>query len=492
VSGGTLSDTDTTVTQRIAGSTVTMMLRRGILMAISAFSTIFIARLLTPSHYGDLQAALATWTLLLALCDFGFTVVLSRDLAAHPDERGRIMRSAWDVQGVWSFLVALFLAVLGILAGADTDRGLMLLVLAPSVLFTGLASGRVLFTVTYNVGLTVKIDVACTVVQVAAMIAVAAAGFGPVAVALVVSIGTIANAVWMGIAARRELPKQARDNSDRFGLVKRVLPLGTMSVLSKVYLSVDLVLLGFYVAGTRLGEYAAAVKVLTLMNTFPGLLVAAAIPGLTTSSADLRQLRDLIGKLLHWLAAAALPLFIFTGVFSRFLLTALLGPEFRGASALLTVLSLAGIVGLLSQVLGVVLVANHIVRPLLFQNVIAVVFNVVLNMALIPHFGAIACAWLTVGTEVIVCGGSWLSIRRTLGIRLPWAVCQRSLVAVGVATIVALLLPVPDLAAAITASAVFVAGTLATRSWPVDLLPQRLRQSRFVVRQSAESAAATS
>ena len=46
-------------------------------------------------------------------------------------------------------------------------------------------------------------------------------------------------------------------------------PLGVASVLSSLYFTVDLVLIGFLISGPSVGHYAAAVKILTLVVTIP-------------------------------------------------------------------------------------------------------------------------------------------------------------------------------------------------------------------------------
>ena len=60
------------------------------------------------------------------------------------------------------------------------------------------------------------------------------------------------------------------------------------------------------------------------------------------------------------------------------------------------------------------------VRSILYQNLVAVTVNVAGNLLLIPHFGAWACAALTLLTECVVCAGSlWsLSRRFALGVEI--------------------------------------------------------------------------
>jgi O-antigen/teichoic acid export membrane protein len=456
---------------RIAGAASSLLLRRAVLLVTSGLATVFVARLLGPAHYGQLQAALATWALLLAFSDFGFTLVLGRDLATRPDDRRDLLRAAFELQGIWSLVLAVGMAALGLLAGPTTERGALLLVLAPSVLVSAFTAGRTLFMATYQVGRTVRIDLVCNVVQVLAMVALAALGAGAVGVAAAISLSTIVNVAWIGWAAHRSLGGNVvRSPGQWRSLLGKVLPMGLMGVLSKVYLSIDLVILAFYVTGTPLGDYASAVKIVTLLNTVPGLLVAASLPGISQLMGRTADLRELLGKLMHWMAAAVLPLFVATALFPRLVLGSVLGDQYLGAATLVTLLAVAGTVGLLGQLLGTLLVAAGRVRPLLWQNGAAVVVNVSGNVLLIPHFGAMACAWLTVATEAIVCAGSWYSVSRGMGLCLPWRRSGRSFLVLAGAVAVAWAVPGPGWGSAVAGAVAYLVGTWAAGSWPPDLV----------------------
>src|SRR5262249_37365606 len=152
-----------------------------------------ITRLLGPSGYGVYGSAVATSALLGAMADFGFGVMLSRDMAQEKAGHRALLRSAYEVASGWALILALAMGVMAITAPLTSPRGLALLVLAPSMAFNGLNPARVFFVVTYQTTKLVRMDVLTTFVQVLVTIGVAAAGFGPVAVTAVVSIGSIVN-----------------------------------------------------------------------------------------------------------------------------------------------------------------------------------------------------------------------------------------------------------------------------------------------------------
>ena len=267
------------------------------------------------------------------------------------------------------------LAVLAVASGVTSTRGTILLVLAPSVAFGGLAGARQVFFVLYETRRLAVIDPTTNAIQLAATVLIAEMGGGVIGVAIVMSTCAIANNVIVAAAAFRlvDTARPARD--DYITILRRVLPLGLVSVMATVYFSVDLVLLAWLVGAKALGGYAAACKVLSLMVVLPMLLMSAALPALSTSAFDADALRALSARLLHWLAAVGLPICVGVAVFAKPLVR-LAWAGFHEAVPLVRILSMSGVVALVTNVLGNLLVARSIVRPMLLYNAFAIAFNV--------------------------------------------------------------------------------------------------------------------
>jgi O-antigen/teichoic acid export membrane protein len=465
------------VSERIAGSAANFAGRRIALLVISALGTTLVTRLLGPTDYGQYAGAVATWTLLSAAADFGFSLVLARDLAPDHAPRSALLRAAYDIGGLWSVALTLVMVGLAVAAGLDTPRGQTLLVLAPSVLSLGLTAGRQVFVALYRTRELVLIDLGLVALQVAAQVAVAALGGGPVEVAAVVSVGTTLNAIAVGVLAHRIVGRAPGDARQRRSLVRRALPLGLMAIMTKVYLMIDLVILGWLVTGPRLGDYAAAAKMLTLVASVPALITNAALPGLSVAAGDRAELAALARRLWEWMLVVALPVLIMTTLFAPLVIEVTVGPEFDGAVDLLRILSLAGVIGVASNLVGTILVAKSIVRPLVIQNAVAITLNVVANLVLVPRHGVAAAAWITVATELVVCTGGILVLRRHLDL-LPWlTAAARPVAAAAMACAAGLpLMGIQPVGAAV-ALAVFCLVTSKLGAWPPEFRLRRRRTS---------------
>jgi O-antigen/teichoic acid export membrane protein len=457
-----------TLAQRVAGSAFALAAKFGAGTVVTAVNTIAITRLMGPSEYGIYGAAVAASAVLGAVADFGFGLMLSRDAGEDSSRYRPMLRAAYSVASLWSLALAGVMVVLALTAPIGSQRGLSLLVLAPGMAFNGLNPAQTFFVVMFRTGTLARIGVAGAVAQTAASIGVAAAGAGPVAVCAVVSGGSIAVNVILSIVLNRMLPP-SEGRFSRAELIKRSAPLGVLSIMTRVYLTIDLVLLGWYVAGPRLGDYAVASKLLTVLAGLAGTVVVGALPALASKAHSRGELDELSGSVWHWLMVSAVPMFLGIALFAPLIVDVGFGHQYERAVPLIRLLCIAGGITVISNLVGNLMVALHKMRALFFQNSGAIVLNVAGNVILIPHYGVYAAAWMTVATEALVCGASIFSLRNHISLGPLLGISVRPGVAAVLAAAVAVPLIGSQIVAACAAACVFVLSASILRAWPAEL-----------------------
>ena len=460
--------------RRIAGSASILAGRQALVQALTALSTAVVSRALGGEEFGVLASAMALFYLALAASDFGFGFVLARDLAVTTD-RGALLRAALRVQFAWSALLAAGMFVLGLSGiAASTGAKPVIMVLSLGVLAAGLSGGRQVFLVDYRTGLLTAVDVSINLLVVACTITAVLLGAGPTGVAAITVAGITLNSLTVLVLALRLVgTAQTRIRRGSVSFFRRAMPFGLASFMTSMYFTIDLALLGWLVVGQELGDYAVATKVLSLLVVVPGLIMNAAVPGLAGTVHDRARITALVSRLAHWMAAIGLPACVATAIFAPQLIRVVFGASYGGAVDLTRILMLAAILALATNIIGITLGAAGIVRPLLIQNAVAVVLNVGGNLLLVPHFGVVASAWLTVATELFVLVTACYVIRDRVDLRAPLRAVGRPTLAVGASALVALVLydhPVLAIAASV---ATFAATIALLRAWPVELVPHR-------------------
>jgi O-antigen/teichoic acid export membrane protein len=472
----------------VASSASQLFLRRAVITGLSALSTAIVARKIGSNEFGQFSSALATFFLVMSASDLGFSLVLGRELAVQPEQQGPLTRAALQVMSIWAGVLTALTVAMVVVIGLTSTRGIVLLWMTPAVATAGLTGVRQIFLVTYQTRKMALVDTISNLGATAVICAVALAGLGVGWIAAATSLQFVANSVWMARVGFRLLDSQRPSTQHRRTILAQSLPLGIASLLSSAYFTIDMALLGFVVSGPQLGYYAVAVKFLSILVTVPGLVVTAALPGLSVRVKDRDELASLVASIWHWLATVGLPLCAGTAVFAGVAIRTLFGPSYASSVGLLQVLAASAAVALASNLFGTVLVAQRRSRWMLVQNAVALVGNVTGNILLVPRYGVAASAWLTLGTEVFVCAGAALAIRRTVNFGPAVRVSTSPLLAVMAMVAVGVALGRWPVAAVAGACLAYASLLSLTGGWPPEMrekagcIHDRIRRSVRSVR----------
>jgi len=235
-------------------------------------------------------------------------------------------------------------------------------------------------------------------------------------IALVLGFGTLLpvlgwmlaiSALQLAVAARRlrtavSVP-DGEGSAPRAIVWRSVLAMGALSVSVLIYIRADSVILGLSRGHRSVGLYTAAYAIMGAAQIIPLQISQAVTPVFSrTFGTDQGAFRRTWDEGLRAALLLALPLALVTTVLGATILTIPYGAGFRPAGAALAVLVWAGPLGVVNAMVAAVLYAAARERWAAVVSMIAVVLNVALNVALIPSFGIVGAAVVTVATESIV------------------------------------------------------------------------------------------
>jgi O-antigen/teichoic acid export membrane protein len=466
------------IAARAASSALLLLTRRVLIVAVSAIATAIVARRIGVGGFGTFASAQALSALLAGIADFGFSIVLSREMASDPSGRGVVMGVSLRIATASGIIAALILVIVGLASGPTSRYAVVLYILAPTLVVTGVGTFRQIYLVMYRVRDLAYIDIGTNLAQSVLIIAVALAGFGLYGVVIVTSVTAVLNSLLVGYFGKRLVRSARPSYAAVTAFLKAAFPLGLASFFSSIYFTIDLVLLAWLVSKPQVGQYAAALKFLNLLVQIPGFVVIAVMPGLSSLHADRAGRSELAARLWHWLVAFGLPVCVAAGVFAAPLIHLAFGPRYDPAIGMFRILSAAAAAALISNALGVLLNSLAIGRWQIVQNSIAIVFNIVGNLLLAPRYGPLASAWLTLATELVVGTGSLLALRGRLDFRPAMAVTLRPLIACALLAAVGFSLEAEPAIAAPAAILTFAVALVGMRAWPQEFaIPGRFRRS---------------
>ncbi|MDP8911931.1 MAG: polysaccharide biosynthesis C-terminal domain-containing protein, partial [Actinomycetota bacterium] len=174
------------------------------------------------------------------------------------------------------------------------------------------------------------------------------------------------------------------------------LPLGAATILQIVLLWLDTVLLAALASPREAGIYKTAASFVT-QGTFAQqaiILVIGPLLSALLARAEYGRAQAVYRTATWWITALAWPMYITLAVFAPLLMT-LFGPEFVAGSEPLRILSITMLVAMATGPVTAALVMSGRSSWNLFNTVLAVGSNVILNLMLIPPFGmtGAALAW---------------------------------------------------------------------------------------------------
>jgi O-antigen/teichoic acid export membrane protein len=186
-------------------------------------------------------------------------------------------------------------------------------------------------------------------------------------------------------------------------LAKRAAPLGFSLVMLQIYWSMDQVLLGLLTNKAEVGQYAAAAKLPVVLSGFSAIWVSAVYPHASKLfKHDPDALRRQLGGLTSLSVVAALPLAAGSAIVGTALMTGLFGQAYRPAGTPFAILMAASAIVVVAINYTSVAMAADQERTFAISVMVASVVNILLNLLLIPFYGAIGAAISTVAAELVV------------------------------------------------------------------------------------------
>lgn len=450
----------------------------GKLASIAFF--IVMARELGQAGFGDFTFAFSLGTVLMLASGVGTEELIAREVAR--DSR-RVHSYLWNVAGAKLAISAGLLLVAALIVNLgdwSADARLASYIVVAGVAIENLGrTWHAVFTAYERLEMISISLVIQRVLTAVAGIAVMRAGGGLVAVSVVFALGALAGFLIATqvlrryvVAARFEL-----DRSRWLPLLKAGIPIGVASLTFVVLMRVDATLLGLLAGGddnSEVGIYGAAYRLAEGTLFISWAVAASVLPWLSrqTEAADVARGYEFGVKAI---TLVLMPVGLGFVLLAEPLIELLYGSEYAPAVTPLRLLGVMTVLYGANSLAATVLISRD--RPQAFTRIAAgvAVFNIVLNLILIPGWGADAAAFvaalsaaLLTALSMFVVGGMFGRLRLVRAFGAPAA--GGALMAAAV-----LVTGLPLVPAAVLGGAAYVVGALGFErlAYPDDL--ERIR-----------------
>jgi O-antigen/teichoic acid export membrane protein len=450
-------------------------------LALGVVVTLVIVRQLGAHGFGQWSTIVAISQIAANFGELGLGQVAVSRAAADPGRESQWLGALLSLRLLLAIPIAIVSAV-AVLLIAPTQASRIAGVLLSCVLLLGApAAMTVAFQLRVRNDISIAIMTLNSVVWTASVLVVAVLSGGIVALAVAFTAVSLMTSSVTLLAARRVVPIRLRGTrQDWGGLMKVGLGVGAAGILVTLYVKLDQILVLEFAGSLQAGLYGAAYRVLEQVQFIPSAVMTTLFPLIaSTYPGDLPRVRGLLQRIAEYLALASLPILVFTSIAAGPIVTLLFGTKLHAAAPALPILMGAFVSISFGYIAGSMVVILELQRRFLGYAAIALVLNTVLNVILIPRYGFVAAAWVTVLTEVTVMSLTMRSVLRALHMRPRVSRLARTLVAaliMGGCTWVARTAGVPLAGLVVIAGITYLAGVAILRIIPLNEVAALLRK----------------
>jgi len=407
-------------------------------LALGVVVTIVLIRALGARGFGEWSTIFAISQIATNFGELGLGQVAVSRAATEPKRQSDWLSALLSLRLALAFPITLA-SVVAVLLIAPTHQSKLAGVLISCALLVGAPSClSAVFQLRVRNDISTAILTLNSVVWAAAVIVVATGSAGIVTFAAAfLAVAALTTAVTVFLALRMIPVRLSQTRNLWSGLMRVGIPVGIAGIFVTSYVRLDQILVLEFAGSRQAGLYGAAYRVLDQVQFIPIAVMTTLFPLIASSyPGSMDRVRSLLQLAAEYLTIATLPILAFTIVAARPIANVLFGKQFLAAAPALPILMAAFVFISFGYVTGSVVVILELQSRFLRYSALALVFNGGLNILLIPRYGFVAAAWVTLLTEVLVMSLMTRSILGVLAMRPSLGRFARTVVA---ATVMGLL-----------------------------------------------------
>ena len=383
-------------------------------MALGFITHAILARAVGPADYGVLGFAVAVMSYFGIAAALGTDTWAAREIASRRSDVRPIAETILSLRLLLAVLSIVGVVIFLSIWRPETLVVQVVLIQAISLIVAALTLDFA-FQGLERLEATARRQVLSAIIALAGIAAVLNLGYGIVAAAAVFQMAALISALVMIWEFSRSagIPRIGPGAlSEWRRILREATPLAITVVVVNVYLYIDIVMLGFLRPGAEVGHYVAATRVLTLGLIAASILRTAILPVLSRLQSSPTE-RNEVGAHHARVVATAGGLAAAGGlILAPEILEIIFGAEFRGAANALRIL----MVGLLFmnavEVFHTQLVAWRLQTQQMWIMISGAIFNIVLNLFLIPRYGMEGAAAATLISTILILSLAAITLTR--------------------------------------------------------------------------------
>jgi O-antigen/teichoic acid export membrane protein len=432
---GTENSVKTEGAEKLVKNSIWLFSAEGLSKVIALMTQIFAARFLGGEGYGIFSFAFATTGAFIVFIDTGLATFLTREVSRHPEKFSSYLKNVFALK--WKLSLVTGLALAGVLSVASLEQ---------ESLFSAIAIGLALMITGYT-EMHLAVFRAFERMRVVSILMVAQRVlFFILGLAVLLWGGDVVlfsqtflfvSVILLMITHRQMTLQQDNKKSTHDAqLVRKIfrdsLPICGLILFTYIYFRIDAVLIFFLLGELETGWYSSAFK---LIETLALLMASIRFGVFPVLSKTFKEGSDRYQKIwqetTRYLLLISIPVAVGMILLAAKILEILYGAAFSSAGPVLQIMALGFPLLCLNDLASYLLLSQNKTSSVLLIAGCAAVFNVVLNIFLIPKWGMTGAALATTLTQGLVFSAYYLKVREICGQTRILALLLKPLLASG-------------------------------------------------------------
>ncbi len=380
---------------------------------LKVFSTVVLSllsiRLMTgylgQEGFGKYATILAFFSFFTAIADLGLGSVTAREISRVGADEGKILGNIVALRLVSSIALFILSPLALLVFGYSSDVRVGILIAALAMVFSTLSFVlNAIFQKNLAMDKVAMVEFLGKLLQVGMIIIIVREDFGflPVACTLVVSLA-FNSLLALFLSRRYATFKLHFDFPYWKEFLRNSFPMGVTAVITFAYFKMDTILLSLYQSNAHVGIYNVAYKVMENLIFFPSMLSGLILPLLSrfifTERARFEEIAD---KTFKVFVLIVVPIVVATWFLAPSIIAIVSGGGFPESAPVLRILIFALGFIFFGSYFNMLLVVGNAQKKLMQTLIFAAIFNISLNVFLIPRYSYLGAAGTSLATEALV------------------------------------------------------------------------------------------
>ena len=376
-------------------------------MASALFVGILVARYLGPENYGIMNYVISYVTIFSVIAIFGLSNIEVRELAKNPEKKESILGTCFVIRFIFTTIAYLLIIVSFFIFKTDTFTKTMILLYGISLYTTSCFEViRNYFTSIVKNEYIVKSEIARTLIGASIKIILLLIHAPLWAFIVAIAFDTVLVASGYVISYNRVVGRIADWKYDKTlvrYLVNQSFPLLLSGAAIIVYQRIDQVMIGNMIDKQSVGYFATAGKFLDIILFLPTVLTQTVTP-LIVKTRENGTKEEYEYKSFQFISVVVWISIILATVFSilaYWMIYCTYGIQYLAAVPVLQVMAWKTVGMAISSSGGQLIIIEKMQKWAVFRNLAGCLVCIVLNLILIPKYGVVGSAYVTIITLLV-------------------------------------------------------------------------------------------